>query len=277
MASLPALTPDLTRLPLSLKEFKSEISDILTEDDKRLIDLLFYKFDNANLLKYLHKGSTDGFDEERAVFTAAEIRETCSTLKSEGRKAQNIDVPDYMAAYIKEHYARFDSEVKPAQLPEDRLSALYYGEVCRCSNAFLAEWFEFNLNICNVLTALNCRKYGFDANEYIVGDNDLAQQLRRSASRDLNLPGSMSELLNIAEEQDLMQRERRLDAMRLNHIEEQTFYKTFDIEAVIAYCLRLEILERRLSLDKAAGEHVFRSLVNDMKRESSDALQQFQS
>ncbi len=44
----------------------------------------------------------------------------------------------------------------------------------KCGNKFVADWFELNLNINNVLTAITCRKYGFDKTNYIVGHNEIA-------------------------------------------------------------------------------------------------------
>ena len=58
---------------------------------------------------------------------------------------------------------------------EDRLAALYYEYAMKCGNKFVADWFELNLNINNVLTAITCRKYGFDKANYIVGHNEIAE------------------------------------------------------------------------------------------------------
>jgi hypothetical protein len=107
----------------------------------------------------------------------------------------------------------------------------------------------------------------------------VAEQLRRSDARDFNLgntPDYIAELIRIAEEPDLMVRERCADVLRWNRLEEHTFFKTFDIESVLAYLLRLEILERWTGLDRVKGEETFRRLVTEMKRESQDTLNEFE-
>ena len=60
---------------------------------------------------------------------------------------------------------------------EDRLAALYNEYAMKCGNKFVADWFELNLNINNVLTAITCRKYGFDKANYIVGHNEIAENI----------------------------------------------------------------------------------------------------
>jgi len=81
--------------------------------------------------------------------------------------------------------------------------------------------------------------------------------------------------LQIVEIDDLMMREKRLDMLRWKWLDENTFFKTFDIESVIAYMLRLEMIERWVVLDKAGGEKTFRQLVSAMKQESVDTLEEF--
>ena len=72
-----------------------------------------------------------------------------------------------------------------------------------------------------------------------------------------------------------MLREKKIDLLKWNWLEENTFFKTFDIESVFAYLLKLEMIERWVTLDKDAGEKTFRSLVKGMKKGSVSALEEF--
>ena len=56
---------------------------------------------------------------------------------------------------------------------EDRLSARYYRYAMEVKNDFMAAWFELNLNIGNILAAINCRKYDLDRKWFLVGDNEV--------------------------------------------------------------------------------------------------------
>jgi hypothetical protein len=135
-----------------------------------------------------------------------------------------------------------------------------------------------NLNIGNILTAVNCRNHKLDKAVYIVGANEVADLLRTSSARDFGLGEMLDylpEVFRIVEEPNLMLRERRTDQLRWAWLDENTFFKTFDIETIFAYLLRIEMIERWTSLDKAKGEQTFRELVGAIKQESADVLDEF--
>ena len=180
---------------------------------------------------------------------------------------------------MKGYFSRLENEEAiDFHLLEDQLSASYFQEAMKCGNDFLASWFEMNLNMGNLLLTVNCRKYGLEKQNFIVGDNNVAVHLRQMRGREFLFDDSieyMKELLHIAEEKEPMTREKRLDSLRWKWLDEQTFFTTFDIENVIAYLLRLEMIERWVKLDKLRGEKAFRQLVADMKQESADTLEEF--
>lgn len=278
IAGLPPVTLDDTRLTYSVSDFKAELEVVLSKADKQLTRWLFYPYDHANLLLFLRKKPLEQWNT-RAVYSEEEIKEVCDLLKDEDRVPAAIPVPAYMVTFIRMYYARFEeTDAAPAQLLEDHLATLYYNEAMRCDNEFLANWFEMNLNIGNVMVAANCRKYGLDKETYIIGNNEVAERLRQTGARDFHLGDlleSANELMQIAEEPDFMMREKRLDMQRWKWLDEHTFFKTFDIESVMAYLLRLAMTERWLILDKARGEQTFRKLVSDMKQESTKTLEEF--
>ncbi len=278
IAGLPSVTLEDTKLTYSVSEFKVELDTVLSDEDKRLMRWLFFKYDNHNLLSFLRKVSESKFDQ-RGNFSVEEIREICDLLQEEDKVPENISVPAYFVKFIRRYYARFEEAVSMEfQLLEDYISALYYNEAIECKNAFLSSWFEMNLNIGNILTAQNCQKYGLDKSSYIIGQNEVAQQLRQSSARDFNIGKTfdyIAEFMQITEGQDLIMREKRIDILRWKWLDDNTFFKTFDVESVIAYMLRLEMIERWVLLDKVGGEKTFRKLVSDMKRESSDTLEEF--
>ena len=279
IAGLPDVSLDDTKLTYSVSEFKEELDSALSKRDSKLVRWIFLKYDNANLLSYLRNASVGEFDS-RGVFSEEDIKYICDLVKDEQKVPKAMSVPAYFVEFIKEYYARLeDSEAKEHHiLWEDRLSSLYYNEAIACKNSFLSSWFELNLNIGNVMTAQNCREYGLDKEAYIVGDNRVAKKLRRPNARDFGIDDSfeyIAELMQIAEDKDFFMRERRLDALRWNWLEETILYKTFDIVSVVAYLLRLGMIERWVGLNKVSGEKTFRSLVVNMKRGSSEALDKF--
>ena len=64
-----------------------------------------------------------------------------------------------------------------------------------------------------------------------------------------------------------MEREKKLDALRWNWIEDATFFDYFTIERIFAFLLKLEMIERLISLDKERGNQLFRSIIESLKNE----------
>jgi hypothetical protein len=238
----------------------------------------YLKFDNRNLLSVLRKTSDEQFDE-RGVFSLAYLKAFIHSLREVDKIPKNSSFPPYFSKFIREYFTRLDNgETIDSWKLEDQLSALYYSEAVKCGNNFLSSWFEMNLNMGNILSVLNCRKYGLNKEQFIIGDNEIAELLRQLGARDLHLGDSidyLAELLQIVEEKEPMIREKRLDVLRWKWLDEQTFFIVFDIESVISYMLRLEMIERWAVLDKGRGEKTFRRLVSDMKQESADTLEEF--
>ena len=290
ISGLPNITFDDGKLPYPVLGFKDELSEYLTKADKRLLDILFLKVDNRNLLEQLR---TPGYElETGGKLTDEELAELITGMKlnrdrlkiedPDDRppqfKNKNKRLPVYFEPFVKA-YLDEEENVEKSVIPwEDRLAAMYYDYAMKCANRFIASWFELNLNINNIFTALTCRKYKLDRANYIVGDTEISNLLRSSTARDFEL-GDLLEywpsVLRIAEDTDLLQRELKTDMLKWEWLDEQIFVKVFDIESVLTYMIKLQILDRWAGLDRATGDATFRQLVGDMKQGSNNALEEF--
>ena len=140
----------------------------------------------------------------------------------------------------------------------------------KAKNRFVRDWFGFNQDMNNVLVAQICRKHGFDVKTQIVGEGEVAEQLRTHASqKDFGLnevDGDWTEILALAGIEDLMQREKAQDAIRFTWLQDRTEFDFFSSEMVFAYYLEAIMLHRWSILTIEEGEKVFRELVSDMKK-----------
>ena len=138
------------------------------------------------------------------------------------------------------------------------------------NNRFVRAWFAFNRDMNNVLVAQICRKHGFDAKQQIVGQDEVAEQLRTHLTqKDFGLNEVMDDaqpLLALAQIDDLMQREKAMDAIRFEWLQSRTEFDFFSAEMVFAYYLEAVMLHRWSLLTVEEGEKVFRALVADMKK-----------
>ena len=286
-SGLPTLSFEDTKIPFTISEFKDVLDQTLTSSDKRLVDLYFLKYDNKNLISYIH--FPDSEPDPRGKIKYKEFKTLHKVLTGED-ESERAAIEKELPPYIIEFYRKYilgettddaDEERKNDNkaIPlEDLLSALYYEYVMKCENRFFAAWFELNLNINNMFAAITCRKYDLDRVEYIVGDNEIAQSLRTSNARDFGLSDTaeyIQDVLRIVEETDLLVRERKVDQLKWKWLEDNTFFDPFDIDSIFAYLLELEMIERWATLDRATGEKTFRKLVGSMKTGSDNALEEF--
>jgi hypothetical protein len=191
--------------------------------------------------------------------------EECLKLLSEDADPATKNFPSYFKSFFEE-YEEMQLVDANAAVRENRLTELYYQWAMKCGNPFVARWFEFNLNLNNILVACTGRKYRMDIE--VVGDNEVAECIKTSRQRDFGLTPIIDDLntfQRIAEEPDLYEREKKLDLLKWQWLDEQTVFNYFSIERVFAYLVKLEIIERWLSLNHEQGEKIFRELINNLK------------
>lgn len=268
IAGLPDLTLEDSKLSYTVADFKEEIYPNLSNTDKKLIDLFYLKFDNENILKLLK--NKDAVIDTRGNFSAVELTEYISAIK-EGGVVSPKDFPPYLITFITNFYS--DTSIdNDFRLLENDLAGLYYAYGMSCKNKFVSSWFEFNLILNNVFTALAARKYKVDIAQSIVGNTEVTEALRTSGARDFGLTGEVEyfdHLVKISEIDELLEREKKTDLLKWNWIEDETFFNYFSIERIFVFLLKIEMIERWLSLDKEKGRELFREFIDSLKDDVS--------
>ena len=249
ISGLQDISLDDSKAPVSVDSFRTEIYDALSGADRKVMDLLQVENECRNLI-----GS------ERMEQLMADVK--AQEMSSEG-------VPPFMYAFVQEWLD--ESWREKAAFAEDRLWSLFYEYAMHCGNEFVSRWYEFNLNLNNILGAITARKYNLDIQKVVVGDNAVAQALRTSGARDWGLSQELDyfdDVVRLLDEGDLSQRERRMDLLRWNWLEENTFFNYFTVERLFSYMVRLGMVERWSSLDKEEGQKLFRKLIGDLKEQT---------
>lgn len=265
VAGLPDLTLDDSKLSYTVADFKTEFYPYLSDADKKLIDLFYLKFDNVNVLKLLK--DRDAVIDTCGLYSADELSDFIVMLK-DGDEVPDRAFPSYLSAFISDSFNQPTEEVN--FLPENRLAGLYYAYAMKCKNRFVSDWFGFNLTVNNILVALTARKYKFEVAPLIVGDTCICEALRTSTARDFGLGAEidyLDQLMKISEVEELVEREKKIDQLRWDWMEEATFFNYFTIERLFVFLLQLEMIERWLSLDKERGSQLFRSMIEALKDE----------
>ena len=269
IAGLPDIQIDNQKSIPAQEEILDELKQILSKGDMALLDLLRLKYDNDNLLKFL--ANRDAELNPLGKLTSQDWAELIELIDNSDERNPVRDAR--LLKYVLEFYTTIRNEQSEEKIDfaEDFLAALYYKYGMQCKNKFVADWFEFNLNINNILTALTCRKYGWDIKSAIVGDNVVAETIRNSVSaRDFNLKAEINyfdALVSISETANLLDREHRIDALKWNWLEENTFFSSFSIEKVLSFWLRCELMHRWDNLSMEEGAEIFRQMINDLKKD----------
>ena len=269
IAGLPDIQIDNQKSIPAQEEILDELKQILSKDDMALLDLLRLRYDNVNLLKFL--ANRDAELNPLGKLTSQDWAELIELIDNSDERNPVRDAR--LLKYVLEFYTTIRNEQSEEKIDfaEDFLAALYYKYGMQCKNKFVADWFEFNLNINNILTALTCRKYGWDIKSAIVGDNVVAETIRNSVSaRDFNLKAEIDyfdALVSISETANLLDREHRIDALKWNWLVERTFFNTFTIESVLSFWLRCELMHRWDNLSMEEGAEIFRQMINDLKKD----------
>ena len=263
VAGLPDVNLDDGKLNYTVENFKSELYPELSRKDQLLIDLFYLKYDNADLLRLLK--DKDAVVDGGGNFSSEELLALITAVR-EG-ETPDSRYPLYMYQFIEQYLTLQPEEQYRA---DDLLAALYYAHAMQCGNSFIASWFEFNLNVNNILAALTARKYKMDVPSVVVGVTDVCAQLRTSNARDFGLTEQITyfeQIMRISEIDELVEREKKIDLLKWNWLEDEVFFHYFTIERIFVFLLRLEMIGRWISLDKEKGSELFRQLIQSLKEQ----------
>ena len=263
VAGLPDISLDDGKLSYSVSDFKAELYPDLSAQDRKLIDLFYLKFDNTAILKLLR--NKDAVIEDKGNFSAEELLQLIEAVR-EG-DTPDKKYPSYLVNFVSQYLQLSQDELYRA---DDLLAALYYSYGMSSNNAFIASWFEFNLNLNNILAALAARKYKMEVSSVIVGATSICEQLRTSNARDFGLNETLEyfeALQRIADIEELVEREKKVDMLKWKWLEDESFFHYFTIERIFVFLMQLEMIERWISLDKEKGNELFRQLIDQLKDE----------
>lgn len=262
VASLPDIQLEAHKLTLCSKDFVDELQETLSPSDAKLLHLLLQVEDNKYFIKALQKEQLPSTLSGNLI--EADFTEIIQIL------SEQENPKDKRILHYHQKIAQAYWEEKPLLTElswEDQLLGEYYEHARGTKNEFLAAWFEFNLNLHNILAAQICRKYNWDIKSAVIGNNEVAQALRNSNARDYGLSGTLddlSQLMALADEEDLLEREQKIESLKWTWLEEHSFFHYFSVEKLLSYLLKLQIIERRMELQKEKGQEKFDSVIGSL-------------
>lgn len=256
IAGLPEISWDDRKLSLTVAEFREQARDYIRGKDEKLLDLFFLPNDNAQVLRLLEKQ-----EPSAALHTVYPLKQLEEQVQEPDRS-----LPAYLDRFIvdfKEEHLKYEVS------PENVLSWMYYDYMMASDNRLVSRYAEFSMNLKNLVTAVNSRKYGRDLAKEVIGENDFAVALRTSNSKDFGLSLDypyVEKVIALMETDNLVERERGIDLLIWNFLDEAVVFEYFSIERVISYLLKLMIVERWSRMSTETGRRVFMELIERFRQ-----------
>lgn len=236
-----------------------EIVENLSASDARQVRLLYGYYDCENLSACRAGRSAHN---PLGNLTAEEV---AAELKSP--HLLPAEVARVVSAYA-EPEGEEAEEVNTTQRFEKQLFAAYYAACARSSSRFLREWSSFDRTLRNVAAALTARATMRPVEEVVIGEGDVVDQLLRSSAADFGLRGELpyvdAVMTAVNDEANLLDKEHKIDLIRWNMAQELATFDYFDLNAILAYLVRINIVARWAQLDAVRGKEMFDRLLESL-------------
>ncbi|MCR4571462.1 MAG: DUF2764 domain-containing protein [Bacteroidales bacterium] len=138
----------------------------------------------------------------------------------------------------------------------DKLDAEFYRKAAKDRNRFIREFFCLDLGIRNTkVEYLNSTLSRPEGTDIVILDPD-------GDDAEFEQKAEVEALLRT---DDILGRERALDDFYWKTVDALTVLDYFDLDVVLAFVVKLKMVERWLRLDEATGRELFRKLVKEIK------------
>lgn len=135
---------------------------------------------------------------------------------------------------------------------EQNFTPEFYRSALSHSNTFIREFFRFDLNVRNAKVRYLNESLGRPADQDIFLEDDGEFEEREKVR-------------SILYGKDLLAREKGLDTLMWDKIDELNTFDDFNVSALLGYIAKLKIIDRWLQLDEAAGREMFRKLITEIR------------
>jgi hypothetical protein len=255
ISELPGLKLEDKEPPFEYLRFREEIWTHLNSKDKELLMSLYYPIDIENLSELLIDR------ESKSWAIGGNIPRT--------KLLNGIQTPELLPQFFQD----FLNTYPPRQRLEKKVTLInglytHYNHYCRnLDNEFVRHWHRFDQNLNNLIIYLNCHHFGIPAEDQIIGDYHEAEYLRQISRDQLDISDwdpLFRDALAHYDEKDIALREYLLDQLRWKYIDELVQPYHFTIEVLLAYVLKLKIVDRNTQCTVAAGKIQFEELLQEL-------------
>lgn len=233
------------------------VREHLGDEDRQLLDFFHTWYDIENLAAVA--SGSDNFNPLGNL--------SLEQLEAELKTPESL--PGYLARVVEACRAGEQNEDEAVDVSRGMTRSLYeafYGQAARSASRFVREWYAFDRTLRNICAAVAARRTGRAIEGVVVGQDDVTAALAGSSAADFGLKGEVGyidALLGaLTEQDDLLEKERRIDALRWRQADALSEFSYFDMDAVLAYMARVALVSRWQALDPATGRAMFEQLLD---------------
>ncbi len=250
---------------------REEIIPELSKGDLRALRTFYAFYDVENVLAALSGKQTFN---PLGNYSAEQIADTLEAVRSSQPDADGL-LPPWITRTLQAYHAkdegRSDDDIDTSKKLENTLWSAFYTQCAASSNRFVREWFAFDQTLRNISAAYIARSHKWPIAEQLVGEGDLVKALSQSSAGDFGLRGEIDyieSIIALLDTPNMVEKEQRLDQIRWSKADELTTFDYFNLNTLLAYLAKANIIQRWTVLDRKQGEAMLNRLLAELSDKS---------
>jgi hypothetical protein len=146
---------------------------------------------------------------------------------------------------------------------DENLNEDFYIKALTHNNRFIREFFKFDLNVRNAkVTYLNKALDRPAGEDVLTFSEDAPEAVLMAVEAEFEEADDLETILNSG---DILTREKGIDDLVWEKINNLTTFNYFDIEVILGFIAKLNIVSRWYKLDEQTGREMFKRLVDEVR------------
>ena len=146
---------------------------------------------------------------------------------------------------------------------DEKLNAEFYCEALQHRNAFIRDYFLFDLNVRNAKVKYLNKALGREADrDVLTFGEDAAPKVLEATEKEFEEAAALEAVFA---QSDILARERGIDDLMWDKISLLTTFNYFDVNAVLGFITKMNIVARWYRLDEQTGREMFKKLVDEVR------------
>ena len=146
---------------------------------------------------------------------------------------------------------------------DEKLNAEFYSSALQHKNTFIRDYFLFDLNVRNAKVKYLNKALGRETDRDVLSfGEDAPKMVQEATEKEFEEATALEAVFAQA---DILSRERGIDDLMWEKISNLTTFNYFDINAILGFITKMNIVARWYRLDEQTGREMFKKLVDEVR------------